>query len=230
MAKRLSKEQLETDPLLTSYYLTTSFLKRNKTAVIAACLVFVLVVGGGVFYFFYSQAREAEAQELLVYAERSFQQGEFEAALWGDDVQLRVGLIDIINSYGRTSAGNIARYYAAVAEAELGNYDEALRYIERFDPPRGILGVGPISFHAVVLSNLGEYSRAADVFERAAEWDINDATTPQNLFNAAQAAMEADEISRASRLVNRILKEYEDSQVADQARRLEGMLFVRQSS
>ncbi len=230
MAKRLSKEQLETDPLLTSYYLFISFLKRNQTAVIAAFVAFLLIVGGGIFYFFYSQAQEAEAQELLVNAEQSFQQGEFETALWGNDERLRVGLIDIINSYGRTNAGNIARYYAAVAETELGNYDEALRHIERFDPPRGILGVGPISFHAVVLSNLGEYSRAADVFVKAAEWDINEATTPQNLFNAAQAAMEADEIARATRLVSRILNEYEDSQVADQARRLEGMLFVRQTS
>jgi tetratricopeptide (TPR) repeat protein len=230
MAKRLSKEQLETDPLLTSYYLFTSFLKRNLTAVLAATVLFVLVVGGGLFYYFHSQAQEVEAQELMVNAEQAFQRGEFETALWGDDDRLRVGLIDIINNYGRTSAGNMARYYAAVAEAELGNYDDALRFIERFDPPRGILGVGPISFHAVVLSNLGEFSRAADVFVRAAEWDVNEATTPQNLFNAAQAAMEADEIARAVQLVDRILSEYEDSQVADQARRLEGMLFVRHGS
>ena len=230
MAKRLTKEQLETDPLLTSYYLFNSFLKRNMTAVVIASVAFIAIVGGGIFYYLYSQAQEAEAQELLVYAEQAFRQGEFETALWGDDDVLRTGLVDIINNYGRTSAGNLARYYAAVAESELGNYEEALRYIERFDPPRGILGVGPISFHAVMLSNLGDYSRAADVFQRAAEWDINEATTPQNLFNAAQAAMEADEIARATRLVNRILNEYEDSQVADQARRLEGMLFVRQAS
>jgi len=230
MAKRLSKEQLETDPLLTSYYLFTSFLKRNMTAVIVASILFFAVIGGGIFYYLYSQAQEAEAQELLVYAEQQFRQGEFDTALWGDNDALRTGLVDIINNYGRTNAGNLARYYAAVAESELGNYEDALRYIERFDPPRGILGVGPISFHAVILSNLGEFSRAADTFQKAAEWDINEATTPQNLFNAAQAAMEADDIARAKQLVDRILNEYEDSQVADQARRLEGMLFVRQDS
>ncbi len=230
MAKRLSKEQLETDPLLTSYYLFTSFLKRNMTAVMLASVAFIAVIGGGIFYYLYSQAQEADAQELLVHAEEAFRQGEFEIALWGDNDMLRTGLVDIINNYGRTNAGNLARYYAAVAESELGNYEEALRYIERFDPPRGILGVGPISFHAVVLSNLSEFSRSADVFVKAAEWDINEGTTPQNLFNAAQAAMEADEIARATQLVNRILNEYEDSQVADQARRLEGMLFVRQDS
>jgi hypothetical protein len=83
MAKRLSKEQLETDPLLTSYYLFTSFLKRNLTAVLAATVLFVLVVGGGLFYYFHSQAQEVEAQELMVNAEQAFQRGEFETALWG---------------------------------------------------------------------------------------------------------------------------------------------------
>lgn len=228
MAKRLSKEQLETDPLLTSYYLFNSFLKRNLTAVIVASIAALVIIGGGIFYYFHAQAQEQEAQELFVYAEQAFQQGEYEIALWGDDDMLRTGFIDIINNYGRTNAGNMARYYAAVSEAELGSYEEALAYIERFDPPEGILGVGPISFHAVVLANLGEYSRAADIFVKAAEWDINESTTPQNLFNAAQAAMEADELARASQLVDRILNEYEDSQVADQAKRLEGMLFVRQ--
>ncbi len=228
MAKRLTKEQLETDPLLTSYYLFTSFLKRNLTAVIAGSIAVLLIIGGGIFYYFYAQAQEQEAQELLVYAEQAFQQGEYEIALWGDDEMLRTGLIDIINNYGRTNAGNLARYYAAVSEAELGSYEEALAYIERFDPPEGILGVGPVSFHAVVLANLGEYSRAADIFVKAAEWDINESTTPHNLFNAAQAAMEADDLARALQLVARILNEYEDSQVADQAKRLEGMLVVRQ--
>ncbi len=227
MAKRLTKEQLETDPLLTSYYLFTSFLKRNLTEVITTSVVVLLIIGGGLYYYFYTEAQEAEAQELLVLAEQAFQQGEYETALWGDDEQLRSGLIDIINNYGRTNAGNMARYYAAVSEAELGNYGEALTYIERFDPPEGILGVGPVSFHAVVLANQEEYSHAADIFVKAAEWDINESTTPQNLLNAAQAAMEAGETAKATRLVNRILNEYEDAQVADQARRLEGILSVR---
>ncbi len=228
MAKRLSKEQLETDPLLTSYYLFISFLKRNLTAVIFASIAVVLVVGGGITYYFYAQAKEREAQDLLVDTEVAFQMGEYDIALWGDGNLVQVGLIEIINNYGRTNAGNLARYYAAVSEAELGNYFDALEYIERFNPPRGILGVGPISFHAVVLANLGEYERAADIFVKAAEWDINESTTPQNLLNAAQACMEAENFARATQLVNRVLSEYEDSQVADQARRLEGMLSVRQ--
>ena len=226
MAKRLTKEHLETDPLLTSYYLSISFLKRNLRIVIASAILFIMVIGGGIAYYFHSQAQELEAQELLVFAEKAFQEGDFELALWGDERQR--GLIDIITNFRRTNAGNMAQYYAAVSEAELGNYYDALMYIERFTPPKGILGVGPVSFHAVILANMQEYQRAANIFVKAAEWDINDSTTPQNLLNAAQASIEAGDYDRARQLVARILSDYEDSQVADRARRLEGMLFVMQ--
>ncbi len=227
MAKRLTKEQLETDPLLTSYYLFTSFLKRNLTAVIAVSVAVVVLIGGGIAYYFYNQAQEQKAQELMVHVEQAFQQGEYEIALYGADANMQPGLIDIISNYGRTSAGNLARYYAAVAEAELENYNEALRYIEHFNPPSGILGVGPIAFHAVILANIGDYEKAADIFVKAAEWDENESTTPQNLLNAARAYMEAEDHARAKLLVERILNEYEDSNIADQARRLEGMIIVR---
>lgn len=227
MAKRLSKEQLETDPLLTSYYLFTSFLKRNMGTVISASLAFVLLVGGGIYYYLHTQAQEEQAQELLVPVEQAFQMGDYETALQGND-QLSVGLIDIINEYGRTSAGNLARYYAAVSEAELGNYDQALVYIERFDPPEGILGVGPVAFHAVILANLGELEEATDIFIKAAEWDENESTTPQNLLNAAQTAREAGNYERATELVERLLDDYEDAEVADEARRMQGVLLGMQ--
>lgn len=226
MAKRLSKEQLETDPLLTSYYLFTSFLIRNLAAVIGISLAVILLIGGGVLYYFYTERQEHEAQELLVRAEQAFQQGEYEIALEGDADMLSVGLVEIINDYGRSNAGNLARYYAAVAESELGNYEQALQYIRDFDPPSGILGVGPIAFQAVIHANLNNYEEAARFFVQAAEWDENESTTPQNLLQAAQAYMEAGDNSQAIKLVERIVNEYEDSRSAEQAQRLEGMLIA----
>ncbi|MDG5765895.1 tetratricopeptide repeat protein [Balneolales bacterium ANBcel1] len=227
MAKRLSKEQLETDPLLTSYYIFVSFIKRNMTAVIAVSVAVLVIVGGGIYYYLHSQAQEQEAQELLAQVDPAFQAGDYEIALEGGSTRITVGLIDIINNYGRTNAGNMARYYAAVAESELGNYAQARYYIERFNPPEGILGVGPIALHGVILANLGEFEEAADIFVKAAEWDKNNSTTPQNLLQAAQVSMEANNYSRATEYVNRILRDYPDSEFVDRARRLEGMLLAR---
>lgn len=227
MAKRLSKEHIETDPLLTSYYIFTSFLKRNLTSVLAGTLAALILIGGGIYYYLHTQAQEQQSQELLVEAEQVFHMGEYELALQGGDMQLEVGLVDIIENYGSTSAGNLARYYAAVAESELGNYNQALHYIQEFDPPDGILGVGPLALQAVILANLEQYEESANAFLNAAEWDENESTTPQNLLNAAQVSIEAENYDEAAEHIDRILSEYEDSDVADQARRLEGMLLAR---
>lgn len=226
MAKRLSKEQLETDPLLTSYYIFVSFIKRNLAAVVTSSLAVLILIGGGIGYYLYSQAQEETAQILLADAEKAFQQGEYEIALWGDDVRMTAGFIDIINNYSRTRAGNLARYYAAVSEAEQNAYEEALVHMSRFDPPKGILGVGPISFHAVLLTNVGEFDAAARMYIKAAEWDRNEATTPRNLLSAARAYKEDGNITTATELVDRILEEYEATDIADQARRLQGMLIA----
>ncbi len=228
MPKRLPKEKLETDPLLTGYYLLISFVKRNLFTVIALSVAVILLIGGGISYYLHSQAQEQEARELIVQAEKAFHQGEYDIALWGDHEEVRIGLVEIINNYGRTQTGNLALYYAAVSKSNLGNYEEALSYIRQHDPPEGIIGVGPLSFHAVILLNLDKYEEAADIFIKAAEWDINESTTPQNLLNAAQASMEAGDHARAIQLVDRILSEYEDTHIVDQARKLEGMLTTRQ--
>ncbi|MDI6401650.1 hypothetical protein QLX67_06560 [Balneolaceae bacterium ANBcel3] len=226
MAKRIPKENLETDPLLTSYYIFTSFLKRNMTAVIVGSVAVLAFIGGGIGYYLHAESQEQQAQELLVYAEEALHQGNFEVALQGGEGRVDVGFIDIISSYGRTSAGNLARFYAAVAESELGNYEEALRYIEAYRPVEGILGVGPLVLHGSVLANLHRYDEASNAYEKAADWDVNDSTTPEYLLKAAQLAFEAGNNNRAKQLVERVLNDYEQSEFAEQARRLHGMILA----
>lgn len=224
MAKRSSKEQLETDALVTSYARFVGFIQKNMATVIMGSVVVLLLIGAGVWYYLYAQAQEAEAQELLASAEQLFEQSEYESALYGDDVTFTAGFIEIIQDYPRTDAANIARYYAAVSALRLEDNHEALRHIEQFDPPSGILGVGPISIYGVILENVGEYEEAARQFKRAADWDRNSSTTPRHLLMAAQAAMEAGQHQEAQDYLNEIIEEFEGSNAADQALQLQGTL------
>lgn len=227
MAKRPSKEQLETDALVTTYARFSGFVQQNVATVIAGTLVFLLLIGAGIWYYFHLQAQEVEAQELLVTAEQFFDQSEYESALYGDQETFAPGFIDIINNYSRTDAANIARYYAAVSAGRLGDSYQALEFIERYNPPSGILGVGPIAFHGTILGNLGEFADAARQFERAANWDENNVTTPQNLLLAAQASLEGGDSDSARRYLDTIITNYQGSQVAEQALHMQGMLEAR---
>lgn len=227
MSKKLKNEDLEQDILIEYSSRFMYFYNQNKAAVIGGGIGFVLAVGLIIGYFVYASQQEQEAQTLLGVAEQSFMQGNYEQALYGDDEEFTLGFVQIARNYGRTEAGNLANYYAAISEYELGNFEGALEYAERFSPPRGILGVAPITFKAVILTELERYEEAAEVFERAANWDENESTTPKNLYEAALAYKEAGNNQRAIEVLDTILEEYPDSRFTPKAERLKGRLAPR---
>ncbi len=224
MSKKLSKEDLEQDILIEYSSRFVYFYNQNKAAVIGGGLGIILAIGLVIGYVFYSNQQSQEAEVLLGIAEQALMRGDIEGALYGDDEEFTLGFVQIARNYGRTSSGNLANYYAAIAEFELGNYDEALAFIERFSPPRGILGVAPIAMQANILMELGRYEEAARTFERAANWDVNSSTTPNHLFQAAQAYMEAENNQRAIQHLETILVDYPNSQQATRAQRMLGMI------
>lgn len=224
MSKKLSKEELEQDLLIEYSSRIVHFYNQNKVAVIGGGIGIILAIALIIGYFVHSAQQEQQAQILLGDAEQALMNGNFERALYGDDEALTLGFIQIASNYGRTDAGNLAHYYAAQAEYELGNFEESLSHLENYRVPDGILGVAPISMHGVILLELERYEEAAAAFERAADWDSNNATTPYNLFEAAQAHIEAGNRQRAIELLNTILNDYPNSQQFTRAQRMIGML------
>lgn len=226
MSDRLSREHLESDALVSGYARAYAFYQQNKNALIFGTLAVLILIGGGIWYYLETIGQEDEAQQLLSQAEEQFQQGEYELALTGAEGESG-GFAEIVTNYSRTNAANIASYYAAVSENRLGNYEEALNYIERFNPPDGILGVGAISLHGAILANLERYDEAANKYVEAAEWDDNEVTTPQNLLNAAEALYEGGDYSGSQELLTRIIDNYANTDYASDARRMEGMISAR---
>ena len=226
MNKKLSKEDLEQDLLIEYSSRIVYFYNQNKAAVLGGGLAFILSIVLVIGYFIYSSQQEQEAQILLGVAEQALLQNDFERALYGDEEQFTLGFTQIARNYNRTDAGNLAFYYSAVAEFELGNYEEALSYIENYSVPRGVLGVAPISMHAIILSELEQYEEAARMFERAAQWDNNSSTTPQNLFEAAQAYIEIGNNQKAIELLNTVIREYPNHALNSRAERIVGQLTV----
>ncbi|MEX0661064.1 MAG: tetratricopeptide repeat protein [Balneolaceae bacterium] len=224
MSKGLSKEDLEQDILLEYSSRFMHYYENNKAAVVGIGIAIVAVIGLGIGYFVYSNQQEAEAQELLSQAEQAFMVGDYETALNGDDEAFTIGFAQIADNYGRTTAGNLASYYAAVSEFELGNFESALDYISDFSVPDGIVGITPLTLHATILSELERYSEAAEIYDEAAEWSSNRSTTAQNIFEAAIAYNEAGMNQEALERVERVLEEFPNSSYITEAQRLHGTL------
>ena len=225
MSKGLKKEDLEQDILIEYSSRFMYFYENNKATVIGAGIGLVLAIGLTIGYFVYSGQQEEEAQNLLGIAEEQLMQGNYEMALYGDEQDFTLGFEQIANNYPRTNAGNLATYYAAVSEYELGNHEDALKRMQNFNVPEGIMGVAPLSLHAIILSELERYEEAAEKYIEAAEWNENSSTTPYNLMEAALAYREAGNDDRALEVVDRILEEYPNSAQNAEAKRMRGLLL-----
>ncbi len=224
MTKKHTKEELEQDALLETVGKVNSFYQNNRTAILSVMVVLTVIVGSLIGYTYYAESQEERAQVLLAEAERYYTDGDYQRALNGDDADFTLGMIQIADNFSGTDAGNLATYYASVSYFKLGQYEDALAYIRNYDNPKGILGVGSISFYATLLNQLEQYEEAAEKYEKAANWDVNDSTTPYNLYKAAKAWEKAGNTDKASELVERIIAEYPDFEQLGDVRRLKGML------
>lgn len=224
MSKQHEKESLKSDLLVTYYAWFIGYLRQNVKVAIGLGVAFVLLIGLVIGYYFYQQSQETKAQTLIAAAQTYFRQDEYQKALTGDEQALTIGFVQIINKFSGTKAANLAHYYAAVCEYNLHHPQKALDYLNKFEPPEGILGVGPISFKGVILRDLKQYDAAAAQFIKAANWDKNDSTTPYNLIAAANTYIQAGENDKALDAVNQVLNDYSNTTYISQAQKLQGYL------
>lgn len=226
MAKKLTKEELEQDPLLQSYAKVQETYFKHKNTIIGTGIAVILAIGLSIGYYYYSQSQENRAQQLIGMAETYFMNGDYQSALTGSEEDFTVGFEQIINNYSGTKAANLAHYYAAVSEYKLGNTQQALDYMNSFEVPDGIMGVAPLSFKAVLLTETGNHEGAAEAYVQAAELDMNDATTPYNYLEAANAYYDAGNNEQARDYAQKILDDYANSPQAPEAQRLMGRLMA----
>lgn len=224
MSKNLTKDDLEEDLLLEYSSRILHFYQENKSTVIGGGSGLVIALGLLIGYFFYAGQQSSKAEQLMVQAETLYRAGNFEQALYGDDATFTVGFVQIASNYGSTDAGNLAHYYVASSHAELGQYEEALSAIEKYNAPKGILGVAPRALHAKLLSEAGLYDLSAKKYEEAAGLVDNESTTPVYLLSAAKAYLEAGDQTKAEALLDRIIANYRNSQYASSAQNIKGRI------
>ena len=152
------------------------FMDENKK-IIYGVVIAVLVIGLGILAYnqWVSKPKQAEAMEQMFPAENAFASGEFEIALNGDGNNL--GFKDIADQYG-AKAGKAVYLYAGVCELQLGNYEEAISYLKKYNGKDPILLARATGCLGDAYVGLEDYKTAVGYFEKAA-------STADNIFAAS---------------------------------------------
>lgn len=150
---------------------TEKFFNENKKT-LWGIVIAIVVIGLGVLAYnkFVYQPKCAEAMQQMFPAEANFQAGEYELALNGDGNVF--GFADVIKEYG-TKAGKAVYFYAGVCEYQLGNYNEALNYLKKYNAKEPILAGRAEACKGDAYVALEDYKSAASAFASAAALSDN---------------------------------------------------------
>ena len=192
------------------------WMESNKQIVFGALAVVGLVVAGFLAYKFFIQLpKERTAQEEIFMSEQWFEEDNYQKALDGDDNYM--GLEEIVGSYGKTKAGRRASYLAGICHLNLGNFEDAIDYLERFstkDPYVGSVALGGLGdAHA----ELGEFEESVNYYKKAADKGGNKITSPMYLIRAGKVYEELEEYENAKKQYTAVIEKYPNSSVKDEA-------------
>jgi tetratricopeptide (TPR) repeat protein len=214
---KITKKELKEDALISSYAKVSGWYEENKRTLAYALGGVVLVAALTLVFINNRRANNEKAVAELGKVYEYYDNGQYQLAVDGVPERNITGLRSIVESYGGTDGGEMARFYLAGTYYQLGRYAEALEQFQDFDPAGPLLTVSRLSGIAACHEAMGDHDEAAEYFEKAASAMPRDVSAAENLHFAAQNHGQAGNRERALELYKKIKKEYPRSAVARDA-------------
>lgn len=173
-----------------------------------------------------AQPRVAKAAEMIAEAQNRFdaETPDFELALHGD--ANGAGFLDVIEKYGSTPSGNLAKHYAGICYLRTGDLENAAKYLAKYSAVKGLPGAlinaQNYGLQGDVAVEQQNYAQAVKFYEKAVKAAANNFTAPMYLRKAGMAEQAQGNNEAAAAYYERILTSYPASVDAREAEKLLG--------
>jgi len=224
--KKISRKELKEDALVTWYVRLRTLYDTNRRIISIGITVVVLAIAGVLVYLKNRADHNEAAITALGAIFEMYDAGQYQTAVDGVPERNIKGLRAIVDDYGNSPTGDLARLYLANALYQLGRYDEALKAYDDFSPSGELLSVARLSGLGACEEAKGDDRKAAAQFEKAATQYPSDVDAAEYLNDAARDYGLAGEKEKAIELYRRIKKNYPTSAFARDADRFITQLSV----
>ncbi len=203
---------------------TEAWVAKNQKYIFVIIGVAAVVILGYLAYEeFIQEPKETEAANEMFQAQQYFENALNASGAESDSLYTlaltggegKYGFTDIIDNYGGTNAGKLARYYAGMAYLRTNQYQQAIDNLDDFKSDDEILA--PLAKGGIgdAFLQLDQPEEALDYYEEAANIRTNNFTAPKFLMKAAVVAIQLGEGDTAEKHLLRIKNEFPDSPEAD---------------
>lgn len=188
-----------------------AFIIKHKTTIIGVVAAIIIIIAGAMLYKHYIAApREAKAAAAIFKAEQYFGQNAYEQALNGDSLGNK-GFIAIADEYSSTESGNLAKAYAGISYAQLGKYEEAVKYLNNFSGDDQMVAPAVLGALGNCYANLDQLDKATSTLVKAADKADNMTLSPVYLLQAGEIYEKQGKLDDAISVYTKIKEKYFNS-------------------
>jgi tetratricopeptide (TPR) repeat protein len=215
MAKRkvASTETVETSVTAPAYS-APFWEKYQKELLYALGAVALIFLGWWLYKSMIVGPKQQEAVSAMWQAEQQFARDSFQMALENPGGGFD-GFLAIADKYSGTPAGNTANYYAGVCYLQMGDFNNAITYLEKYDPEGDILPAMKYGALGDCYSENKDYASALKMYEKAADAAKSDVIAGYYLKKLGMLNEYQGNMDAAKEAYERFRTEYPNQQSQD---------------
>jgi tetratricopeptide (TPR) repeat protein len=142
------------------------WIEEYKKPLMYGVIALAVILAASYAYKTYQGGNQTKAIQAMWKAEQLFERDSFATAL--NNPEGGEGFLSVISKYGRTPAGNMAKYYAGVSYLHLGKFDEAIKQLEDFSPSGTVSPTMKYGALADAYSEKQAFDKALKLYKEAA--------------------------------------------------------------
>ena len=206
--KKQIQDPLDLDQAMSS---SEAFIIKYKNKFLAGIAAIVIVVGGVLGYqHFISEPNEKKASEALFRGEQYFMADNYEYALNGDSLGYE-GFLKVADKFGGTDAGKLANAYAGICYAQLGQYENAVKFLDKFSAEDQLVSPALMGTMGNCYIQLGQLDKGAATLMKAADKANSHSLSPIYLIQAGQVYEKLGKKSEALKAYQAVKEKYFNS-------------------
>lgn len=187
---------------------TEKFFETYKNHIIYGSAAVIVIIAAVLLYHnFVTLPAQQEAMAQTYTAEQYFRNGDFEKALNGDGNAL--GFSQIISDYG-TKSGEAVYFYAGICNLQLGNYNEAIANLKKYNGKDEILAARALACIGDAYAAMNNLESALSNYKSAAAASDN-VLAANYLLKAGIICEELGKPAEALKLYEEIKTKYSQS-------------------
>ncbi len=212
--KRISKKEIKEDKLVSTFYEFQSFFEKNQQYLLIGVGAIALIVVAILWY-----TNKVEEDNLLAAGDLAkvislYEQGQYQKAIEGEPGTQLNGLKSIVDNYGSTDQGEIAKIYLANSYYASGDYENALKYYSDYSGDSKLYQATAYAGEAACYEEMGDYKKAAKNYKKAADTYKIDSQTAEYLLNAGINYMKSGNTDEAKKVFELVKKDYKITQAS----------------